>query len=277
MSVWGAVRALGLDETLFGRHGRWRRRDWCTSIVDVQRGQLLDIVPGRDVEGPTAWLLAQPEAWRGGIDWGVLDLSGAYRRAFEAALPGARQVADPFHVVRLANHSVDEVRRRTQNDTLGGRGRKGDPLYRARRLLISAHERLSERGDARLRGLLAAGDPHGEVRLAWHANQTLRGLYDIDCPHLAERYAAELADDLQDASCPPELRRLGRTLARWHTQIVNWHCARVSNGPTEAINNLIKRVKRAAFGFRRFANYRIRALLYAGKPNWTLLATLTPR
>ena len=41
---------------------------------------------------------------------------------------------------------------------------------------------------------------------------------------------------------------------------MNWHRARVSNGPAEAINNL---VKRAAFGFRRFAHYRIRALLYA--------------
>ena len=106
-----------------------------------------------------------------------------------------------------------------------------------------------------------------QVRLAWHAKETLRGLYDIDCPQLAERYAAELAEDLRDADCPPELRRLGRTLARWHTPIVNWHRARVSNGPTEAVNNLIKRVKRAAFGFRRFAHYRIRALLYAGKPN----------
>ena len=58
---------------------------------------------------------------------------------------------------------------------------------------------------------------------------------------------------------------------------MNWHLARVSNGPTEAINNLTGRVKRAAFGFRRFAHYRIRALLYAGKPNWALLATVTPR
>ena len=40
---------------------------------------------------------------------------------------------------------------------------------------------------------------------------------------------------------------------------------------------LRKRVKRAAFGFRCFAHYRIRALLYAGKPNWALLATVTPR
>ncbi|MDE0163266.1 MAG: transposase [Acidimicrobiaceae bacterium] len=56
----------------------------------------------------------------------------------------------------------------------------------------------------------------------------------------------------------------------------NWHTARVTNAATEAANNLIKRVKRAAFGFTNFANYRVRALLYAGRPNWALLDTLTP-
>ena len=61
----------------------------------------------------------------------MLDLSGAYRATFEAALPQARRVANPFHVVRLANHSVDEVRRSVHNDTLGALGRKDDPLYRA--------------------------------------------------------------------------------------------------------------------------------------------------
>jgi Transposase len=48
-------------------------------------------------------------------------------------------------------------------------------------------------------------------------------------------------------------------------------------GPTEAVNNLIKRVKRAAFGFTSFRNYRIRLLLYAGKPDCNLLAAVTPR
>ena len=47
--------------------------------------------------------------------------------------------------------------------------------------------------------------------------------------------------------------------------------------PTEAANNLIKRIKRAAFGFTNFRNYRVRVLLDAGKPNWDLLATITPR
>lgn len=54
----------------------------------------------------------------------------------------------------------------------------------------------------------------------------------------------------------------------------------MSNGPPEAANNLIKRIKRIkriAFGFAHFRNYRIRVLLYAGRPNWALLATITPR
>lgn len=51
----------------------------------------------------------------------------------------------------------------------------------------------------------------------------------------------------------------------------------MSNGPTEAANNLIKRIKRVAFGFTNFRNYRIRALFYAGRPNWALLKTITPR
>ena len=178
----GAVSALGLDETLYKREGRWRTRRWCTSIVDVAGGQLLDVVPGRDAAAPTAWLEEQPSAWRDGITWGTLDLSGAYRSAFTEALPRAGQVADPFGVIRLAADAVDETRRRVQNDTLAHRGRRGGPLYRIRRLLLAAHERLDGRADAELRGLLAAGDPRGEVRLAWHAKETLRGLATSTAP-----------------------------------------------------------------------------------------------
>ena len=83
--------------------------------------------------------------------------------------------------------------------------------------------------------------------------------------------------DLQDPSCPLEVRSLGRTLLRWRDQIVAWHRGRVSNGPTEAANNLIKRIKRVGFGLTRFRNFRIRVLLYAGRPNWDLLASITPR
>ncbi|MEQ8716122.1 MAG: ISL3 family transposase [Acidimicrobiales bacterium] len=270
------VEGLGLDETLFNRTGRWRTQAWCTSIVDVGRGQLLDVVEGRSAAGPAGWLAQRPAEWLAAIDYGVLDLSGPYRATFDTMLPDAAQVADPFHVVKLANSRVDEVRRRVQNETLGHRGRKDDPLYRVRRLLTKADERLDDRGRSKLVGLLDAGDPRGEVRMAWHAKEVVRSIYEIDDHELAVDFVDRLAIDLQDESVPPEINQLGRTVARWATQITNWHRSGLSNGPTEAINNLIKRIKRIGFGFRKFRNYRIRALLYAGRPNWDLLDTLTP-
>lgn len=273
----GAVTALGLDETLFCRQGRWRTQRWCTSIVALNRpAQLLDVVPDRTAAGPTAWLAARDAAWCGAIRWGVMDLSGPYRKTFRDALPHVVQVVDPFHLIQLANLRLDEVRRRVQQSVFGHRGRSGEPLYTGRRLLTKAHERLDDRGNTKLGSLLEAGDPHGEVRMAWHAKEVLRSVYDIDDPEAADAFVAQLAVDLQDVSCPPEINQLGRTIGRWRNQITAWHRSKVSNGPTEAINNLIKRVKRVGFGFRRFAHYRIRVLLYAGRPDWDLLATIDP-
>ena len=273
----GTVRALSLDETLFVREGPWRTQRWSTQMVDARSGQLLDVVAGRTADAPARWLADRDPAWRARIQWAVMDLSGPYRATFDTMLPHAVQVADPFHVVKLAGAKLDECRRRVQNETLGHRGQKHDPLYRCRRLLLAAEERLDAKGDAKLQGLLRAGDPKGEVAYAWHAKEAVRFLYDIPNPDYAARYLDELARDLQDETFPPEVRQLGRTLKRWRNQIVAWHRSRATNGPAEAVNNLIKRVKRVAFGFRKFRHYRIRSLLYAGRPNWYLLATITPR
>ena len=126
------------------RVGPFHRQHFSTQIVDVGAGQLLDVVPGRGSAEPMAWLAEQTAAFRERIEFGTLDLSGPYRRVFEIMVPGATLVADPFHVVKLANTKLDECRRRVQNETLGHRGRKSDPLYRCRRLLTKAKERLDE-------------------------------------------------------------------------------------------------------------------------------------
>ena len=272
----GEVEALGVDETLFNRVGRWRTQQWSTSIVDVGGGQLLDVIPGRSAAGACDWLDARDPAWLDGIGYAVLDLSGPWRLAFDTMLPHATQIADPFHVVKLANQRLDEVRRRVQNATLGHRGRKTDPLYRSRRLLTMADERLSADSRTKLMGLLDAGDPNGEVRTAWNAKEVVRMIYEHHDPDLALEFVTRLGADMQYDECPPEIRQLGRTITKWRHQIAAWHGAYFSNGPTEGANNLIKVVKRIAFGFKSFRNYRIRTLLYAGQPNWDLLAHITP-
>ncbi|MEI8084046.1 MAG: ISL3 family transposase [Actinomycetes bacterium] len=274
---FGVVEALGLDEVLFARVGPFHRLDFSTQIVDVKVGQLLDVVPGRSGKKPTEWLEAKGKPWRDQVRFATLDMSGAYRAVFNEMVPGATQIADPFHVVKLANSRLDECRRRVQGETMGHRGRKSDPLYRCRRLLTKADERLNEQGKDKLLGLLAAGDPDGEVATAWQAKEAVRAIYSHTDADLAMAWLERLTADLGASGQPREVRLLARTLLRWKHQIVAWHRGHVSNGPTEAVNNLIKRVKRAAFGFTRFTNYRIRSLLYAGKPNWDILTTITPR
>jgi len=149
-----------------------------------------------------------------------LDLSASYKSVFDTILPDAVKVADPFHVVRLANQALDECRRRVQNDTLGHRGRKTDPLYRCRRRLVMARERLSVDGHDKLLGLLAAGDPKREVWFAWNAKEVVRQIYDHTDHRLAVEWVDEIVRDFADAEMPPEVRRLGRTIAKWRTQIV---------------------------------------------------------
>lgn len=221
--------AVGLDEVLFCRLERFRTKYWSTQIVDVAHGQLLDVVPGRDASGPCVWFAQQDPRWLAAIRWATLDLSGPYRSVFDTMLPYAIQVADPIHLNQLANRVLDEVRRRVSNDTLGHRGHKGDPLYRARRLLTIAHERLAADRDHRLQGLLRAGDPRGEVRMAWHAKEVVRSIYAIDDADTAAEFVAQLGADLQDESCPPEIHRLGRTIQRWQNQIIAWHHCRHTN------------------------------------------------
>ena len=77
---------------------------------------------------------------------------GARERGYQKALdihtsitmlPDAVQVSDPVHVARLANIALDECRRRVLDELFGHSGRKDDPLYRARRLLVMAAERLT--------------------------------------------------------------------------------------------------------------------------------------
>jgi transposase len=211
---YGHVHFLGLDEVLFVREGQFRRQIFSTQLVDVSNTQLLDVVAGRSGKNVKAWLELKERDWTSGVSFVTMDLSGPYRAVTSEMLPKATQVADPFHVVKLANQKLDEARRRVQNELFGHRGRKNDPLYRARRLLVMADERLDDTGRAKLKGLLEAGDPKGHVAMSWHAKEVVRSIYDYTNYATALRFVTRLGKDLQDEAYPPEVRSLGRTLTR---------------------------------------------------------------
>lgn len=268
--------AIGLDETSFVRLSG-QHTSYVTTVCDVEHHQIIDILPSRNYVDVARFIDRQSKGWKGQIRFGALDMSATYAAVYSVVLPKADQVVDPFHVVSLAGRCLDQVRRRVQQEQTGHRGRRDDPLYRVRRALLVGEEKLDESAKERLLSLLSLGDPNAEVAIAYRAKERLRDFYRCGSIDEAKTILNELVAHCTKRSMPPEVQRLGQTIRRWFDKICNFHLARMSNGPTEALNNLIKRIKRVGFGFRNFENYRIRALLYAGKPNWRILGSIVVR
>ena len=273
------VSAVGVDETAFLAATATHATEFVTGIVDLtghphRAARLLDVVEGRSGTALSDWVSARGRDWRDQIELAALDPFRGYATALRTQLPGAVRVLDAFHVTRLGLAALDEVRRRVQQESLHRRGHRDDPLYRIRRLLRRAPETLSEQAWARLETGLVLGDPHGEVTTAWMAAHELRYLYrrGRDLPDARRR----LHDVLSRCafSDVPELLRLARTLDAWTEELLAYFTTGgISNGPTEAINLLIKRIKRIGFGFQNFDNYRLRLLLHCGTAWHTPTAT----
>ena len=259
----GAVGGLGLDETAFLRANARRHTVFVTGFVDIIAGPAARHRGRSQRQGGETWLAGRSESWLAGVHPVAIDPHRGYANGVAERLAHATLVVDPFHAIRLANMAIDDVRRRVQNDTLGHRGRKGDPLYGIRRLLLRANERLSDHARSRLEAGLAAGDPLDEVLDAWLAKEALRHSYAADTMVEAARRFDAFVREAKSSSVP-ELHRLAKTMSRWRTEILAHHRAGASNGPTEAVNHLIKKVLRVAHGFRNLDNYRLRLLLHCG-------------
>lgn len=271
-SRFGSVTVLGVDEHIW-HHVDPRRRGpkELTGMVDLSRdkhgrtrARLLDLVPGRSGRAYKDWLEGRGEAFRNNVQVAALDPFAGYKTAIDNKLEDAVAVLDAFHVVKLGTHAVDEVRRRVQQDTLGHRGRKGDPLYGIQTILRAGEENLTDKQHARLRTAIEANPMHDEVFIAWQCAQRLRSSYHAE--HLTE--GRKIAENIVDtfSTCPiPEIARLGRTLRRWREAFLAYFTTnRTNNGGTEAINGIIELHRRLARGYRNRHNYRLRMLLAAG-------------
>ena len=272
------VTALGVDEHIWHHvstkpiEAGGRGPKELTGMVDLSRDQhgrvharLLDLVPGRSGKAYADWLHERGEGFRTGVKIAALDPFQGYKSAIDDQLEDAVAVLDAFHVVKLGTAAVDECRRRVQQETLGHRGRKGDPLYGIQKLLRAGAEKLTEKQWTRFENAIAARpDEHLGVYVAWSCAQQLRSAYrhpnTVEGRKIAEKVIATFP------SCPiPEIARLGRTLKRWRAAFLAYfETGRSNNGGTEAVNGLIELHRRVARGFRNRENYRLRMLLIGG-------------
>ena len=277
------VRVLGMDETRFGRPRwlpdghhegpgedgriRWRRTDpWETGFVDITGEQaLLGQVDGRTSAAVQTWLAARTPEFRAGVEVVVIDPHAGYAAAVRAALPDAQIAVDHFHLIMLANKAVTAVRQRVTRDLLGRRGRKIDPAWANRRLLLRGRERLSQAALARMWNGCLDHDLSGQILSTWIAKEELRALC---ATAVRGGHPGEIRDRLwafyqwcADAQIP-ELTTLAETIETWWPAIEVFLTTGLTNARTEGTNRLIKQVKRAACGFRNRENYRRRVRLH---------------
>ncbi|MGK4188865.1 ISL3 family transposase [Rothia koreensis] len=266
------VTTLGVDEHVW-HHVDPRKRGpkELTGMVDLTRdnhgntrARLLDLVPGRSGKAYATWLGERGDSFRRQVKIAALDPFAGYKTAIDDKLDDAVAVLDAFHVVKLGTAAVDEVRRRVQQDTLGHRGRKGDPLYGVQTILRAGAENLTDRQRARLTAAMEVDPAHDEVFVAWQCAQELRSAYHQKDLVEGRRIAEKVVESFY--SCPiPEIARLGRTLRRWRDAFLAYFTTgRSSNGGTEAVNGIIELHRRLARGYRKRDNYRLRMLLAAG-------------
>jgi len=265
------VAVLGVDEHVW-RHTR-RGDRYVTVIIDLTPirdgtgpARLLDMVEGRSKQAFQHWLAAREPAWRDGVEVVAMDGFTGFKTATVEELPEAVAVMDPFHVVRLAGNALDTCRRRIQQQLHGHRGRKGDPLYAARRTLHTGAAFLTDRQQQRLDTLFADGR-HAAVEVTWSIYQHMVAAYRDPDRAAGKQRMIELID-MVSACVPAALREvitLGRTLKQRAADVLAYFDRPgTSNGPTEAINGRLEHLRGSALGFRNLTNYIARSLLEAG-------------
>jgi transposase len=259
----GLVRALGVDEHKMLAAGPRHRAVFATQLVDLDTGRLLDVVPSRSGRAVSSWLELQGPRFRQQVKVAAIDPHAGYQRAIRTTLPEATVTVDPFHLVKLANVCIDDVRRRVQQETLGHRGRKDDPLYGVRRLLTRGWERLSEAQEQRLVTALHYGDPFDEVGAALVAKEEVRQMYSASNLRTARRHLTSFYGLALRAGVK-EISRLARTVKRWEPQILSFFVTGRTNARSEAANLITEKLRRIAHGMRNFDNYRLRLLLHSG-------------
>jgi transposase len=180
-----------------------------------------------------------------------MDLSAVYRALVRKYFPNAKIVADRFPVIRLINHHFLAC------------WREIDPVASKQRGLVSLMRRhrhnLKPEQRQRLQQYL---DEHPLLNIIYRFKQKLcylllkRHRTKKQCEQLAPRLVAAV-EQLQQMP-QPQLAQLGQTLACWSEEIARmWRFTR-SNGITEGFHTKMEVLQRQAYGFRNFANYRLR-------------------
>jgi transposase len=244
------LRHIAIDEIAVGKGHRY-----LTLVMDLETGAVVFVGDGKagDALKPF-WKRLRPSGAK--IKAVAMDMSAAYRGAVATNLPKAKIVFDRFHVVKLFNDKLSDLRRalhREATDVLHKEVLKG-----TRWLLLKNADNLdTDKGEKRrLEEALALNKP---LATAYYMKEDLRRFWEQP----GKRFATIFLDGWirrAGASGIRMLQQMAKTLAAYRSGLLAYYDVMITSGPMEGTNNKIKTMKRQAYGFRDREFFKLKIL-----------------
>jgi len=242
------LKFLAIDEISIGKGHRY-----LTVVLDWKSGAVVFVGDGKGAEAlDPFWKRLRASHAR--VKAVAIDMSAAYINALQEHLPKATIVFDHFHVVKLFNEKLSDLRRDVQREaetTL-----QKDVLKGTRWLLLKNPGNLDDEKNERQR-LQEALELNQPLATAYYMKEDLRTLWDQPNKTTARK---QLDDWVRRAEVSgiPMLQKFAKTLAAHRSGILAYYDFPLSTGPLEGTNNKIKTMKRQAYGFRDHEFFKLK-------------------
>jgi transposase len=243
VSPWPKI--IGIDEHSFRKNKEFGYTEFVTMFVDHRNRRTFEMVHGKSKFELIKYTnhLQNP----GNVSWVTMDLCTAFKSYSKEMFPSAGIVADKFHVVRLLDNHINRLRKQITGDV------RKNPI---RKLLLKNSHDL----DFWKRSLIYKWlEQYPELKELYSYKQSLHKLYRTK-GHTKARGAFVKMVTAMGYSNSKIIRTLRKTLIKWQHEILNYFKTGLTNARVEGFNNKAKLIKRRAYGYRSFKNYRLRVL-----------------
>jgi transposase len=251
------LKYLAVDEIYIGKTKKYR-----TIVIDLETGNILFVGAGRGISGVSKYL-KRVKRLSPNISAVAMDMSGAYHSAVTDLLPDVDVIFDRFHIIKLMNQRIDELRRNEQRRMESEEKRV---LKGKRYLLLRNAENLTDKQRVSLDELLNAND---QLYIAYVLKEDLRQLWECGNGAEGARFLDEWIDRAMDSEIP-EMKRMAKTLMRYRTGVLNYFKheireknekpRRLTTGMLEGANNKIRTMTRKSYGLRDEEYLRLKLL-----------------
>ena len=245
------VENIGIDEFAVRKGHVYK-----TIVVDLDSGRVLHVGEGKGADALNGfWRKVKRKGIK--IKHVATDLSAAFIASVLENCPDAVHVFDHFHVVKLMNEKLDDIRRKVYSMEKDVNKRK--VLKGTRYLLLgNGADIFDKQHKTRLDNALAMNEP---LSKAYYLKEQLRQIWMQPVKAMGESVLDDWVRQAEQSKIP-QLQKMAVTMRAYKAGILAWYDCHLSTGKVEGINNKIKVMKRNAYGFRddRYFTLRLYAL-----------------